>query len=385
MTRTPNRAIIDLDAVRHNVGVIQRYAGAARVIGVVKADAYGHGVLPVARTVLDAGAAFLGVCHIDEALALRAGGITAPVISWLHVPDDAYADAVAADVDLGVSSVWELDQVTDAAVATGHQARVHLKIDTGLGRNGATPEDWPELVRHAAKAQAGGRVKVVGQFSHLSCADEPEDPSNAEAGRRFQAAYEVMVAEGVPPEVRHLSNSPALFALPELHFNLVRPGLALYGLSPFEGRPHTEFGLRPAMTLEADVAAVKHVPAGQGVSYGLTYRTEAPTTLALIPVGYADGIPRSTSGRGVVQIRGRRYTQVGKVAMDQFVVDLHTEHSDVVPGDRAVLWSDGRDGEPTVDDWAAAAGTINYEMVTRIGTRVPRVYRGGAQAGPARV
>ena len=375
-------AVVDLDAVRSNVAALRACAGDAAVLAVVKADGYGHGMVPCARAALAGGAGWLGVAFLEEALTLRAAAIDAPVLAWLLAPADDPAPAVAAKVDLGINAPWALDAAARAAQTAGTPARVHLKADTGLGRAGATETEWPLLVEAAAKLQAEGLVEVVGVWSHLAYADEPGHPTIARQATAYAAALEVAHGAGLRPAVRHLANSAATLALPDTHYDLVRPGIAVYGLSPGPAvGAARELGLRPAMTLEATVALAKRVGAGQGVSYAHRYTTTAETTLALVPLGYADGVPRNATNVGPVQVAGRRFTVSGTVCMDQFVVDVG-DHS-VAEGDRVVLFGPGDDGAPTADDWAAATGTINYEIVTRIGARVPRTYVGGPDVGGA--
>lgn len=382
MTETPPprraRAEIDLGALRANVRTLRaRVAPHVQVMAVVKADAYGHGAVRCARAALDAGADWLGTATPHEALALRAAGITdAPILCWLWTPGDPWAEGIEAGLDMTVSGMWALREVVQAARDTGRRARVQLKADTGLGRNGCQPADWPELVGEALKAEKDGRVTVTGLWSHFACADEPGHPSIASQLDTFRSMLDYAEKAGVQPEVRHIANSPATLTLPETHFDLVRPGIAMYGVSPSPelGAP-ADFGLRPVMTLKASVALVKQVPAGHGVSYGHHYVTEGETRLGLVPVGYADGIPRHASGRGPVLVGDRVRRVAGRVAMDQFVVDL--DGDDVEPGTEAVLFGPGDRGEPTAQDWAEAADTIAYEIVTRIGARVPRVYVNG--------
>ncbi|HTJ71983.1 MAG TPA: alanine racemase [Actinospica sp.] len=379
-TMTPGRleARIDLDALRSNVRRLREIAAPARVMAVVKADAYGHGMVQCARAALEAGAAWIGTAVPEEALALRAAGITAPMLTWLHAPGDDFAALLLADVDVSVSGQWALHAVLEAVERTGRPARIQLKADTGLGRNGVQPHDWPLVVDEAVKAERDGLVRISGVWSHFACADEPGHPSIQRQLTAFQDALAYAEAAGVHPEVRHMANSPATLSLPESHFDLVRTGVAMYGLSPAPelGRP-ADYGLRPVMTLVARLASVKRAPAGHGVSYGHTYHTSEETRLALVPAGYADGIPRAASGVGPVSIGGRRYTIAGRVAMDQFVVDLGPGEETAAgprPGDEAVLFGPGDDGTPTAQDWADATDTIGYEIVTRIGPRVPRVY-----------
>jgi len=369
--------VIDLDAIRHNVRHLAALAAPAKLMAVVKADAYGHGVVPVALAAIEAGAEWLGVAHISEALALRAAGIQVPVLAWLHTTDSDFHAAVAADIDLGCSG-WELAHILAAAQQLRKTARIHLKIDTGLGRNGCTPEDWPDLVAAARQAELTGDVSVVGVFSHLAVADEPSRVETDEQLAGFTTAVGQAQTAGLNPTVRHLANSPGLLSRPDTHFDLVRAGLAIYGLSPFADKTSADLGLRPAMTLRTLVSLCKDVPAEQGVSYGLNYRTTAPTTLGLIPLGYADGIPRIATG-GPVRVNGVTYPVVGRIAMDQMVIDLGeaalVASGASVIGAEAILFGPGDDGEASVDEWASAAGTINYEVVSRISPRVPRVYR----------
>ena len=349
-------------------------------MAVVKADGYGHGLLPSARAALAGGATWLGVAQLDEALALRAGGVDAPVLGWLWAPDEAelVARALAADVDVSVSALWALEIVVAGARAVGRPASVHLKIDTGLARNGSHPRDWPALVEAAAAYEAAGQLTVTGIWSHLVYADEPTHPTNEAQRLAFLDAVGVAAQAGVRPRYRHLANSAATLALPETHFDLVRPGVAVYGLNPVPDRPAP--GLVPAMTLRSHVTLAKSVDAGQGVSYGHAYTTAAAGTLALIPLGYADGIPRQATNVGPLRISASsgpfRAVISGRVCMDQFVVDVG-RHA-VAAGDAVELFGTGADGAPTAQDWADAIDSIHYEIVTRIGSRVPRRHIGTA-------
>jgi alanine racemase len=372
---TPPRvyASIDLDAVRASTAELVARAGSAATMAVVKADGYGHGMLPCARAALDAGATWLGVAVIEEALALRAAGITVPVMSWLMSPGEPLDAAIGAQIDLSASAPWALAEIAAAARATGRPARVHLKADTGLGRSGAIGADWPALCDAAAALRAEGVLDVVGVWSHFAFADAPGHPTVQGQIGRFTDAVAIAEKAGLRPEVRHLANSAATLVSPEAHFDLVRPGISIYGLSPGpEVGRSAELGLRPAMRLAARVALAKRVPPGTGVSYAHRYVTDSETTLALVPLGYADGVPRAATNLGEVLLAGRRRRIAGTVCMDQFVLDVGDDR--VAEGDEAVLFGPGDDGEPTADDWAAALGTINYEIVTRIGPRVRRVY-----------
>ncbi len=355
---TRAEAVVDLGAIRANVAALCSLAGGAEVLVAVKADAYGHGAAPVARAALAGGATWLGVVLVEEGVALREAGIDAPVLVLMEPPPGAGAVAAAYGVDLGVGSLAALE---DAAGPGG--VRVHLKADTGLARGGAPPYVWPDLCAAAAKAD----VEVVGVWSHLARADEVGEASNAAQVVAFEAALAVAAAAGVTPRYRHLANSAALLTLPEARYDLVRPGIAAYGLPPVDG----SYGLTPAMTLRARVALTKRVPAGTGVSYGHRYVTPRETTLALVPVGYGDGVPRAASNTCDVLVHGRRRRISGTVCMDQLVVDVGDDP--VEAGDEVVLFGAG---EVTARDWADAMGTIAYEVVTRIAPRVPRRYMG---------
>ncbi|MEU9736091.1 alanine racemase [Streptomyces sp. NPDC048002] len=378
------RAEIDLAAVRANVRTLRARAPHAALMAVVKSDAYGHGALPCARAAVEAGATWLGTATPEEALALRADGRLPDdvrVMCWLWTPGGPWREAIEARIDVSVSDLWALREVTAAAREAGRPARVQLKADTGLGRGGCQPgEDWAELVGEALAAERAGLLRVTGLWSHFACADEPGHPSIDAQLDRFREMTGYAQDRGVRPEVRHIANSPATLTRPDSHFDLVRTGIAVYGVSPSPelGSP-ADLGLRPAMTLSASVALVKHVPGGHGVSYGHHYVTPGETTLGLIPVGYADGVPRHASSAGPVLVGGKWRTVAGRVAMDQFVVDLGGDEPE--PGERAVLFGPGDGGEPTAEDWAQAAGTIAYEIVTRIGTRVPRVHVNERQTG----
>jgi alanine racemase len=371
-------ARIDLAAVRANVGRLCAVSGSAEVMAVVKADAYGHGLLPVARAAVAGGASWLGTALLEEGLALRAAGVSEPrVLSWLLDPADPWAQAVDAGIDLSASAPWAVASAAAAGRDAGQPARLHLKVDSGLGRAGSPADAWADLVAVALAAQATGDVRVVGLWSHLAYADDPHHPTTDRQLACFRAAVAVAEAAGVRPEVRHLANSAATLTRPDTHFDLVRPGLAVYGLSPVpELAGPAELGLRPVMTLAARLALVKRVPAGQGVSYFHRYTTTSDTNLALVPLGYADGIPRHASNAGPVLAAGAVRTVAGAVCMDQFVLDLGDDEA--APGDEVLLFGPGDAGEPAAQDWARAADTVAYEIVARIGPRVPRTLVGEA-------
>ncbi|SOC53851.1 alanine racemase [Ornithinimicrobium cerasi] len=385
----PAQVTVDLDAIRHNVQVLRERAGGAELMAVVKADAYGHGLVPAARAALAGGACALGVAQPSEALALRAAGIRAPVLTWLVVPGTGLRPLLDADVEVAVSEPRLLDELAATARAVGRPATVQLKADTGLARNGAYAlrvrpadprTDWVALVDRAARLQAEGAVRVRGVFSHFAYADAPEHPTVRAQQEVFADAVAVAERAGLPLEVRHLSNSAATLTNPSATWDMVRPGLAVFGLSPVpDVGSAASFDLRPAMRVTARVAVAKRIPAGQGVSYGHTYTPARETTVVDVPLGYADGVPRHASGTGPVQVGGRRFRVSGRVCMDQFVVDVGD--LDVAAGDEVVLFGAGGADEPTAQDWAEAAGTISYEIVTRFGPRVPRVYVGAGVGG----
>jgi alanine racemase len=367
-------AVVDLDAIAHNVRLLRECAGSAQVMAVVKADGYGHGAVPVGRAALAAGAAELGVATIDEALALRRDGISAPVLAWLHSPGTDFGPALEADVEVAVSSVRQLGEVLDAVERTGHTATLTLKVDTGLNRNGLSAVEYPEVLTVLRRAHADGALRLRGIMSHLVYGDDPDNPFNDLQAQRLTDMAAHARDQGVHFEIAHLSNSPAAMTRPDLAFDMVRPGIAVYGQTPIPERG--DMGLRPAMTLKCPVALVRSVRAGDGVSYGHTWIADRDTTLALLPIGYADGVFRTLSGRIDVLLNGRLRRSVGRICMDQFVVDLGPGEIDVAEGDDAILFGPGTRGEPTAQDWADLLGTINYEVVTSPRGRVTRTYRG---------
>lgn len=423
---TTSRAVIDLDAVAHNAHVLAAVGGVPWM-AVVKADAYGHGIAPVAITCLRAGATWLGVAQLSEALHLRSllddAGIARPsrrpdsvptserprLLCWLlpvlspeqaAAPGSPVRAALVAGIDLSVSTRAQFDAITAAARAEladspdAAPARIHLKADTGMSRGGATPADLPALAAAAKSAEQEGTIAVVGLWSHLSRADEPACGSTEKHLSRFLAAERVVTEAGLEPRVRHLAATAGLLWHPDTRLDLVRIGIGLYGLSPDPAvATSTALDLAPAMRLEAPLTQVKRIPAGQAVSYGGTWRAPTDRWLGLVPLGYADGIPRAASNGGPVAVNGLRAAIVGRVCMDQVVIDLGPattpEGAPVPPpataGDVAVLWGAPTDAvTPTADDWAELCSTINYEIVTRLGARVPRVFVGrDAAAIPA--
>jgi alanine racemase len=375
--------VVDLGAIRHNVATLAGRVAPAELMVVVKADGYGHGMLEVARVARAAGAPWLGVAVLEEALALRADGDEGRLLTWLSVPGEDFAPAVEAEIDLTAYTAAEVGAIAAAARRVGHPARLQLKVDTGLARGGATTGEWPAVVAAARTAEEAGEVSVTGTWSHLACADEPEHPANDRQERAFRQALEAAVRGGLDVGLRHLANSAAALTRPSVRFDLVRCGIAAYGLSPVP-QLHTsaELGLRPAMTARARLAMVKLAQEGTAVSYGHTYVTAETTTLGVVPVGYAEGVPRAASSAAPVQVGGRRTAVAGRVCMDQFVVDLHGQ--DVAAGDEVVLFGPGEAGEPTAQEWAEACGTISYEIVTRLGGRFVRTHVDAVAEGPVK-
>ena len=363
-------AVIDLAAAHHNIGVMAARAGDAELMAVVKAEAYGHGMVPMARVAREAGVTWLGVALPSEALALRAAGDDGRILAWLWaVGDPDIAACVAADVDLSVSNLAALNEIAAAAKAQGRRARVHLKVDTGLSRNGVPESDWASVIEALVSAED---LEVVGIWSHLASADVIGATSVEKQRAAFERAIALAEGAGLTGLLRHLSNTAAALAYPDCQYDMVRAGIGIYGISPSpQMGTAADFGLRPVMTLRVKIASIKRIEAGVSVSYGETWTASESTLIGLIPIGYADGVPRSASNRAHVSVNGRSYPIVGTVAMDQFMVNLGENPDGLVVGDNVVLF--GRDADP-VEVWAEQAETIGYEVVTRITPRVPRIY-----------
>lgn len=358
-------AIVDLSAIRSNVALLKEKAG-VDLLAVVKADAYGHGLVPVAKAAIEGGANWLGVALLEEAITLRKAGITAPILAWLVPPGSDFKCAVDNDIDIAVSSIKALEEV--GAVAGTKRPRIHLEVDTGMTRGGFLSE-WNEIDAHHVQG-----VEIIGIFSHFARADEPGQPQNLEQLNRFKKMVATLESFGYTKIIRHLSNSAATLVDPASAFDMVRTGIAMYGLSPDVNTlgGSKKLNLKPAMTLRAKLHLVKTVPAGSPVGYGATEVTKVDTKLGLVAMGYGDGIPRNARSAGVF-VNGRRAPIIGRVSMDQFVVDLGAQ-STAESGDWVSVFGPGSGEEYTADDWASAAGSINYEIVTRIGPRVPRIY-----------
>ena len=357
---------VNLNAISNNIKLVKSKTQ-AQILAVVKADAYGHGLIPVAKCAVDAGATWLGVALLEEAISLREAGIKVPIISWLTPPSSDFKQAIELDIDLAIPSLKHLEVIVAAGKALGKKPRVHIEVDTGMTRGGLLGE-WPEFLI-AAK---GADIEVVGFWSHFARADEPDEIANQSQMLEFESKLAQLIATGITPKYIHLANSAATLTNPNSHKNIVRLGIAMYGLSPDVNTlgSSQNLELEPAMTLKAEIHLVKRVPAGSPVGYGGTQTTLRDTKLAIITIGYSDGIPRNASSAAGVFAAGRKAAIIGRVSMDQFVVDLGAD-SNAVAGEIVEVF--GANGY-SIDDWAAASGTINYEIVTRIAARVPRIY-----------
>ena len=357
---------VNLNAISNNIKFVKSKTQ-AQILAVVKADAYGHGLIPVAKCAVDAGATWLGVALLEEAILLRKAGIKVPIISWLTPPSSDFKQAIELDIDLAIPSLKHLEVIVAAGKALEKKPRVHIEVDTGMTRGGLLGE-WPEFLI-AAK---GANIEVVGFWSHFARADEPDEIANQSQMLEFESKLAQLIATGITPKYIHLANSAATLTNPNSHKNIVRLGIAMYGLSPDVNTlgSSQNLELEPAMTLKAEIHLVKRVPAGSPVGYGGVQTTLRDTKLAIITIGYADGIPRNASSAVGVFAAGRKAAIIGRVSMDQFVVDLGAD-SNAVAGEIVEVF--GANGY-SIDDWAAASGTINYEIVTRIAARVPRIY-----------
>ncbi|TYL45727.1 alanine racemase [Nocardioides sp. BGMRC 2183] len=371
--------VVDLGAIRANARLLATHTG-VDLIAVVKADGYGHGMAQAARAAVEGGARWLAVATPEEALALRRTEPGTRILCWLTTPTTDYAACLAADLDVTAYTVAELDAI---AAAGAREARVQLKVDTGLSRGGAARADWDALFARARQGEVDGAWRITGLWSHFAASDEPDHPANDAQEKVFSEAVDLARAAGLRPEIVHLANSAAAILRPSARFDAVRCGIALYGLDPApgavgdDGLRCADIGLRPAMTVRAPLVMVKDVDAGAGVSYGHRWIAPAPTTVGLVPLGYGDGVPRHASADPTrpgaeVLVEGRRRPIRGRICMDQFVIDLDGDRPP--PGTTAMLFGAGDDGEPTAQDWAEASGTINYEIVTRIGGRMSRSY-----------
>ena len=366
-------AEINLSAITQNFKSIKSRT-TADVLAVVKADAYGHGLIPVSKALEEAGADWFGTALLEEAINLRKAGILKPIISWLTPLGEDFKSAIDLDIDLGIPSIDLLDEVIKAASLTGKAARIHLEIDTGMSRGGVLSE-WDQLIKSVLVGVNLKLLKVIGIWSHFARADEPAELMNQEQLSLFEEKVNQAKAAGIDAQFIHIANSAALFTNKSTHKNIIRSGIALFGLSPDVKTigDSSSLGLKPAMKLKAKLNLVKEVKAGSSVGYGGTALIKSDTKLGVVALGYADGIPRSTNNLAGVFVDKKRAPIIGRVSMDQFVVDLGIT-STAKTGDEVIVFGDGSSGEYTVDEWAKAANTINYEIITRIGPRVPRIY-----------
>jgi alanine racemase len=372
----PAGIVVDLAVVRANARLLRATAGVP-LIAVVKADAYGHGMVACARAAQEGGAEWLATATVEEALALRAAGIEGPVLCWINGPDSDLGAAADNGIDLTAHSVADLDAMAAAFAGRTTPARVQLKVDTGLSRNGAPRAAWSDVFARARAGEEAGAWRVTAVWSHFACSDEPGHPANDRQEQAFRDALALAAEHGLRPELRHLANSAAAILRPSSRFDAVRCGIAVYGIDPAPGEA-TDIGLVPAMTVTAPLLSVKDLVPGDAVSYGQRWVAEQPTTVGLVPVGYGDGIPRN-AGRpdapeqaATVGIEGKGRPIRGTVCMDQVVVDLGGDRP--MLGSEVVVLGPPSAGGPTAQDWAEACGTINYEIVTRIGGRMSRRY-----------
>jgi len=366
-------AEINLSAITQNFKLIKSRT-TADVLAVVKADAYGHGLIPVSKALEEAGADWFGTALLEEAINLRKAGILKPIISWLTPLGEDFKSAIDLDIDLGIPSIDLLDEVIKAASLTGKTARIHLEIDTGMSRGGVLSE-WDQLIKSVLVGVNLKLLKVIGIWSHFARADEPAELMNQEQLSLFEEKVNQAKAAGIDAQFIHIANSAALFTNKSTHKNIIRSGIALFGLSPDIKTigDSSSLGLKPAMKLKAKLNLVKEVKAGSSVGYGGTAVLKSDTKLGVVALGYADGIPRNTNNLAGVFVDKKRAPIIGRVSMDQFVVDLGVT-SNAKTGDEVIVFGDGSGDEYTVDEWAKAANTINYEIITRIGPRVPRIY-----------
>ena len=367
------RAEINLAAIAENLNFIKSKTS-AQVLAVVKADAYGHGLINVAKAAEKAGADWLGTALLEEGIALRNGGITKPIISWLTPWGEDFKSAINLEIDLSISSIELLNEIILVGKSINKVPRVHIEIDTGMNRGGFGDE-WGSLLPEIVRAVKAKEIKAIGIWSHFARADEPNEVMNSTQLAKFDQKVKQLSDSGVNLEFIHIANSAAALSNKAAHKNIIRWGIGLYGLSPDVTNmgDSKSLGLKPAMKLFAKLQLVKSVKAGQSVGYGGTAITKSDTKLGVVTLGYADGVPRNANNSAGIYVAGKRAPIIGRVSMDQFVVDLGLD-SLAKTGDEVIVFGDGSQGEYTIDEWAKACATINYEIVTRIGVRVPRIY-----------
>jgi alanine racemase len=366
-------AEINLNAIESNLKFIKGKTN-AQLLAVVKADAYGHGLIPISKSAIEAGANWLGTALLEEAVTLRENGIKVPIIAWLTPCGEDFKSAINLNIDLSISSLEVLNEIIDSGAQLGKKPRLHIEIDTGMSRGGVG-DDWDSFVGEVSKLVKDDKISLVGVWSHFARADEPLEKMNSQQLSIFTDRVTKLINSGIKPEFLHIANSAAALTFKDAHKNIIRWGIGLYGLSPdvnYMG-DSISIGLKPAMKLKAKLNLVKKVKSGSTVGYGATAVVKQDTKLGVVTLGYADGIPRNANNLAGVFVCGKRAPLIGRVSMDQFVVDLGIE-SLAKTGDEVIVFGAGNDGEYTIDEWAKACGTINYEIVTRIGPRVPRIY-----------
>ena len=366
-------AEINLNAIESNLKFIKGKTN-AQVLAVVKADAYGHGLIPISKSVIEAGADWLGTALLEEAVTLRENGIKVPIIAWLTPCGEDFKSAINLNIDLSISSLEVLNEIIDSSAQLGKKPRLHIEIDTGMSRGGVG-DDWDSFVVEVSKLVKEDKISLVGVWSHFARADEPLEKMNSQQLSIFTDRVTKLINSSIKPEFLHIANSAAALTFKDSHKNIIRWGIGLYGLSPDVNNmgDSISIGLKPAMKLKAKLNLVKKVKSGSTVGYGATAVVKEDTKLGVVTLGYADGIPRNANNAAGVFASGARAPLIGRVSMDQFVVDLGID-SLAKTGDEVIVFGEGNDGEYTIDEWAKACGTINYEIVTRIGPRVPRIY-----------
>ncbi|MFY9325853.1 MAG: alanine racemase [Candidatus Nanopelagicales bacterium] len=357
---------VDLAAIAHNVKIIKAQAPKSQLMAVVKADAYGHGLIEVSKAARQAGAEWLGTALFEEALTLRESGDSKKILTWLGDQSADFAQAIEKDIDIGISTFSHLEKAAVAATKLNKKANLHLKIDTGLNRNGVSLADLPKLLEAISQTTS---VNLAGIMSHFAFPDDPSSEVNHQQIIKFTE----IIKSFDQPIFSHMANSMATLDLPQSHFDLVRPGISVYGLHPSGNLEKAKaLTLKPALSLKAKIVNLKAVAAEQGVSYNHTYRTKEQTNLAVIPLGYSDGIDRRAANAAAVAIGGKSYKISGRICMEQFVVDVGADFQDQAA--TVTLFGDSSTGVPSVEDWAQAVGTINYEIISRLATRIKRVY-----------
>ena len=366
-------AEVDLQAIKNNLTLIKSKTS-AQVLAVVKADGYGHGLIPVSKAAIEAGADWLGTALLEEAIELRKNGIKVPIIAWLTPCGEDFKEAINLDIDLSISSLEVLNEIVTAGEQLKKLPRVHIEIDTGMSRGGIG-DDWKVFALECSRLINESKLEVVGIWSHFARADEPLEKMSQEQLLVFSNMVNELKSLGIEPKFLHIANSAAALTFKDSHKSIIRWGIGLYGLSPDINNlgDSKSLKLQPAMKLKAKLNLVKTVKAGATVGYGASAIVTHDTKLGVVAIGYADGIPRNANSSAGVWVAGKRAPLIGRISMDQFVVDLGVT-SLAKTGDEVIVFGNGNQNEYTVDEWAKACGTINYEIVTRIGPRVPRIY-----------